>query len=146
MKNRLLLLIITLSALTSCNHKFNAHRAFESGAYNVVDHTAENLFTNNIEGPAFDSKGRLFVVNYQQDGTIGLVQDNGKVSLFATLPGKSIGNSIQFNTAGNMLIADFIGHNVLELNPSTKKVSVYAHDDRFNQPNDICISTKGIVF
>jgi len=146
MTNRLLLTIIILSGLTSCNHKLNAHKAFESSAYKVVDHTAENLFTNNIEGPAFDSKGRLFVVNYQQDGTIGLVQEDGKVSLFSTLPGKSIGNSIQFNAAGNMLIADFIGHNVLELNPSTKKVSVYAHDDRFNQPNDICISTKGIVF
>jgi gluconolactonase len=146
MKSIFLSSILALAVLLSCNRKLSADKTFERSAYVAQDHTAENLFTNNIEGPAFDSKGRLFVVNFQQDGTIGLVQDNGKVSLFTTLPGKSIGNSIQFNAAGNMLIADFAAHNVLELNPATKQASVYAHDSRFNQPNDICISTKGIVF
>jgi len=146
MKNRLLLCLVLASAFSSCHPKLSADKTFERSAYIARDLTAENQFTNNIEGPAFDSKGRLFVVNYQQDGTIGLVAPTGSVSLFVTLPGKSIGNSIQFNAAGNMLIADFAAHNVLELNPSTKQVSVYAHDDRFNQPNDLCISSRGILY
>jgi sugar lactone lactonase YvrE len=28
----------------------------------------------------------------------------------------------------------------------TKAVTVYCHDDRFNQPNDICLNRNGIVF
>lgn len=110
------------------------------------DFTAENLFTNNIEGPAFDSDGKLYVVNYQQDGTIGYVKPDGSVELFITLPEGSIANSIQFDSKGNMLLADFAGHNILKVNMDTKKVSVYVHDDHFNQPNDICINARGQLF
>ena len=39
--------------------------------YVVSDHTAENLFTSGIEGPAFDKKGNLYVVNFGKEGTIG---------------------------------------------------------------------------
>ncbi|MBC7849269.1 MAG: SMP-30/gluconolactonase/LRE family protein [Chitinophagaceae bacterium] len=135
-----------LLVIASCSRKMNPEKEFQRSLFKAYDHTAENIFSRNIEGPAVDNAGRLFVVNYQKDGTIGLVQPNGTVELFVTLPGKSIGNSIQFNAAGNMLVADFAEHNVLEVNSTTKEVSVYCHDDRFNQPNDICISKKGIVF
>ena len=58
--------------------------------FKAEDFTAENLFTNNIEGPAFDENGRLFVVNFQKDGTIGLVKPDGTAELFVELPkGKS---------------------------------------------------------
>jgi gluconolactonase len=140
-------LLFTASVIIcGCSRKLNPEKDFQRSLFKAYDHTAENLFSRNIEGPAVDNSGRLFVVNYQKDGTIGWVKPDGNVELFVTLPGKSIGNSIQFNSAGNMLVADFTGHNVLEVNTSTKEVSVYCHDDRFNQPNDICISKKGIVF
>lgn len=132
--------------VTACSHKMNPEKEFARSLFKAYDHTAENLFSRNIEGPAVDNAGRLFVVNYQKDGTIGMVQPDGKVELFVSLPDKSIGNSIQFNSAGNMLVADFAAHNVLEVNTTTKEVSVYCHDERFNQPNDICISKKGIVY
>lgn len=140
--------IISCLLLTNlaCHWKQTPQQEFNKSLYRATDHTAENLFSRNIEGPAVDKEGRLFVVNYEKDGTIGLVHPDGKVELFATLPGKSIGNSIQFNAKGNMLVADFTGHNILEVNPTTKEVTVYCHDDRFNQPNDICINKKGIVF
>ena len=111
-----------------------------------VDHTAENLFSTNIEGPAFDKKGNLFVVNFQKDGTIGLVKPDGTVELFVTLPEGSTANSIQFDTKGNMFLADFTGHNVLKLDPKTKKNSVHAHSDEFNQPNDLCINKNNHLF
>ena len=114
--------------------------------HQAEDFTAENLFTNNIEGPSFDSQGRLFVVNFQNDGTIGYVKPDGKAELFVTLPKGSTANSIQFDSKGNMLLADFSGHNILKVDMRSRKVSVYVHDDRFNQPNDICINKAGQLF
>lgn len=130
----------------SCNRKLNPQQEFTKSLYKPVDQTAENLFTRNCEGPAVDKAGRLFVVNLEKDGTIGQVHPDGKVEVFVTLPGKSIGNSIQFNSKGNMLVADFTQHNVLEVNVLTKEITTYCHDERFNQPNDLCINKKGIVF
>ena len=114
--------------------------------FKAEDFTAENLFTNNIEGPAFDENGRLFVVNFQKDGTIGLVKADGTAELFIELPKGSTANSIQFDSKGNMLLADFTGHNVLKVNMKSKKVSVLAHNPKFNQPNDICINSRDQVF
>lgn len=114
--------------------------------FKATDHTAENLFTNNIEGPAFDKKGNLYVVNFQQDGTIGLVKPDGTVSLFVTLPQGSTANSIQFDRKGNMYLADFTGHNVLKVERKSRKISVHVHRDDFNQPNDLCINSKDQLF
>lgn len=114
--------------------------------YVTEDFTKENLFTNNIEGPAFDKQGNLYVVNFQHDGTIGLVKPTGEVELFVTLPTGSTANSIQFDSKGFMYLADFSGHNVMRVDMKTKEISVYAHHDAFNQPNDICLNKKDQIF
>jgi gluconolactonase len=114
--------------------------------FQSTDHTKENLFTNNIEGPCFDKSGNLYVVNYQKDGTIGLVDPNGEVSLFLTLPEGSIANSIQFDSKGNMFLADFARHNVLRVDMTTKEVTVHAHSDSLNQPNDLCINRRDQIY
>ena len=114
--------------------------------FQTEDFTAENLFTNNIEGPAFDKNGNLYVVNFQKDGTIGLVKPDGSVELFVTLPEGSTANAIQFDSKGNMYLADFTGHNVLSVDMKTKKIGIYVHNDSFNQPNDLCINKKDQLF
>ena len=114
--------------------------------YQARDFTAENLFTGNIEGPNVDKKGNLYVVNFQKDGTVGVVNKKGKVKLFVTLPEGSTANSIMFDANENLLLADFTGHNILKVNKKTKAVSVYCHNDQFNQPNDLCINKKGQLF
>jgi gluconolactonase len=114
--------------------------------FTSADHTQENLFTTNIEGPAFDKAGNLYVVNFQKDGTIGWVMPSGEVELFITLPAGSTANSIQFDSKGDMYLADFTGHNVLKADPKTKSVTVHAHSDKFNQPNDLCINKKDQLF
>src|SRR5687768_1253913 len=144
--NKLFIAGAAVLMIAGCHRNHNPQKEFSKSLFVAYDHTAENLFTKNCEGPAVDATGRLFVVNFEKDGTIGLVQPDGKVELFLTLPGKSVGNSIQFDAQGHMLVADFVEHNVLEVDPATKAVSVYCHDDRFNQPNDICISKKGNVY
>jgi sugar lactone lactonase YvrE len=68
------------------------------------------------------------------------------VELFVTLPAGSTANSIQFDSKGNMFLADFSGHNVLKVDSKTKDVTVHAHSDDFNQPNDLCINKKDQLF
>jgi len=114
--------------------------------FSAKDLTDENLFTTNCEGPSVDKRGNLYVVNFQKDGTIGLVHPDGKVELFVTLPEGSTGNAIQFDKKGNMLVADFSAHNILKVDTKSKKVSVYSHSEQFSQPNDICINKKGQLF
>jgi sugar lactone lactonase YvrE len=139
-------ILILGTVLVSCTGNNKSQKMFEETLFEAEDLTAENLFSKNIEGPAVDKSGNLFVVNYKEDGTIAKVSPDGKVSLFTTLPAGSIGNSIQFTANGNMLVADFAKHNVLEVDTKTKTVTVYCHDDRFNQPNDICLNKNGVVF
>jgi sugar lactone lactonase YvrE len=117
-----------------------------SQVYEARDITAENIFSENIEGPNVDKYGNLYVVNYLKDGTIGLVKPNGDVELYVTLPEGSIANAIMFDKRGNMLLADWTGHNVLKVDAKTKAISVYVHNDKFNQPNDLCINKKGQLF
>jgi gluconolactonase len=115
--------------------------------YKTKDLTKEKMFSVNIEGPNFDKAGNLYVVNYLHDGTIGKISlKDGSGEVFVSLPDSSTGNGIQFNSKGNMYLPDFKGHNVLEVNPHTKKVSVYVHSDKFHQPNDLCVNSRDQVY
>ena len=113
--------------------------------YVASDLTAENLFSENIEGPDYHD-GILYVVNFEKDGTIGMVDADGNASLFIGLPDGSTANSIQFNSKDEMLLADFTGHNVLKVNMETKDIEVLVHDSLFNQPNDLCINKNDQIF
>jgi gluconolactonase len=119
---------------------------FQSGPFIARDLTAENVFTENIEGPNVDKDNNLYVVNYQKDGTIGKVASDGSVSLFVTLPYESVANAIMWDLNGNMLLADWKGHNVLRVNMKNKRVSVLCHNRSFNQPNDITVNKEGQIF
>ena len=103
-------------------------------------------FTSGIEGPACDRDGNLYAANYIRQGTIGQVTPEGECCVFIELPNGSIGNGIRFDSHGAMLIADYTGHNVLWMDMQTRQVSVYAHEPRMHQPNDIAIGTDGIVY
>jgi sugar lactone lactonase YvrE len=108
--------------------------------------TRENEFTAGIEGPACDAAGNVYAVNYAKQGTVGKVTPGGAGEVWATLPGKSVGNGIVFDKKGMMYVADYVGHNVLRIDPATKAVSVFAHEDRFNQPNDLAIAPNGTLY
>ena len=53
--------------------------------------------------------------------------------LFVELPEKSAGNGIRFDRSGTMFVADYIGHNVLRIDPKTRAITVFAHNDD-NEP------------
>jgi gluconolactonase len=108
--------------------------------------TAEKSFTPGIEGPACDAHGNVFVVNFARQQTIGKVTPDGQAEVFVTLPGKSTGNGIAFDKQGFMYVADYVGHNVLKVDPRTKKIDVFAHEPKMNQPNDLAIAPDGALY
>ena len=110
------------------------------------DFTPENSFTPGIEGPAVNAEGDLFAVNFQKEGTIGKVSPDGKAEVFLTLPPESVGNGIRFDVQGNMFIADYMGHRVYRVPQGSNKPEIWAENAAMNQPNDLAISPKGIIY
>jgi len=108
--------------------------------------TPANSFTGGIEGPACDRDGNIFAVNFKKQQTIGRTTPAGKAELFVTLPNKSTGNGIRFDRKGRMYIADYVEHNVLRIDPTTRKVEVFAHEPKMNQPNDLTIAPNGTLY
>src|SRR3954454_11007365 len=98
--------------------------AAEPELFKAEPFTPEGSFTEGIEGPACDRDGNVYAVNFARQQTIGKVTPDGKGEVFVTLPGKSTGNGIVFDRAGIMYVADYVGHNVLRIDPKTKKITV----------------------
>ena len=108
--------------------------------------TPDDAFTAGIEGPACDAKGNIFAVNFAKQQTIGKITPDGKPEVWVTLPGKSTGNGIVFDTKGTMYVADYVGHNVLRIDPGTRKITVFAHNPKMHQPNDLAIAPDGTLY
>ncbi|WP_425615611.1 SMP-30/gluconolactonase/LRE family protein [Anatilimnocola sp. NA78] len=108
--------------------------------------TKPGEFTAGIEGPACDAAGNIYAVNFAEQGTIGRIAPDGKGEVFVKLDGRSIGNGIRFDAAGQMYVADYVGHNVLRIDPQTKKITVFAHEPKMNQPNDLAMAADGTLF
>nr|WP_245626168.1 SMP-30/gluconolactonase/LRE family protein [Stenotrophomonas humi] len=123
-----------------------AGSACAAPAFVVRDHVGDGVFTTGIEGPATGADGALYVVNIGKDGTIGRVDPNGNAALFVTLPEGSIGNGIRFGTDGAMFVADYPGHNILQIDPATRVISVFAHLPDAHQPNDIALAPNGTLY
>ncbi len=121
--------------------------AAETGLFQSRQLTPSGEYTFNIEGPAVDRAGNLFVVNFQRPGTIGkIVAGDAASELFATLPEGSIGNAIRFDTSGRMFIADYKKHNVFVIDPGTSEPRSYFQSDGFNQPNDLTVAADGTLY
>jgi gluconolactonase len=108
--------------------------------------TQPKEFTPGIEGPQCDGAGNIYAVNFKEEGTIGKVTPKGVGEVFVTLPNKSVGNGIVFDKPGAMYIADYVNHNVLKVNMASKQVSVFAHQDGMNQPNDLAIGPDDVLW
>ena len=124
----------------------NAQVHDSSQLYKSIEFTLPNSFTHGVEGPAADKFGNVYAVNFSREGTIGIISTNGHPGLFIDLPDSSVGNGIRFDSRGKMLIADYTMHNVLKVNMQTKKISVFAHESKMTQPNDIAIDSKNRVY
>jgi sugar lactone lactonase YvrE len=108
--------------------------------------TPEHSFTSGVEGPAADKAGNVYAVSYQRTDTIGRVTPEGKAEVWVTMPSGSLGNGIRFTPGGRMFVADYKGHNILEIEPATRKISVFAHEPKMSQPNDIALGPDGTLW
>ena len=134
-----LLRVLFLSAVfvfSSCEEKLDRSVTF----------TQEWLFTKGIEGPSVDSKGDLYAVNYQNEGTVGVVDAEARVSLFVNLPKGSIANGIRFDAEDNMYLADYTKHRILIIKKGSREIGIFAQDSTMNQPNDLAITANGILY
>ena len=136
-----LLLLIAESCVSSKTNRSKNKDLFISVAF-----TPANSFTHGVEGPAVDQSGNVYAVNFSREGTIGIITSSGEPSVFVELPDSSVGNGIRFDSEGNMLIADYKMHNILKVDMKTKSISVYAHESRMTQPNDLAIDSKDRVY
>jgi sugar lactone lactonase YvrE len=111
-----------------------------------TDLLPEWTFTKGIEGPAVDAEGNLYAVNFEEEGTVGIVYENGEADVFIELPGESVGNGIRIDQKGDMYIADYVGHNVFRVKKGTKEPMVWAHNPEMSQPNDLAIAPNGTIY
>ena len=136
------LIALTAALLTVGCHSL----VLDEKLYLATPLTATNSFTAGIEGPACDRAGNIFAVNFAQQQTIGRTTPAGQSEVFVTLPNDSVGNGIRFDRAGRMYVADYVGHNVLRIDPGTRAVEVLAHEPKMNQPNDLAIAPNGTLY
>ena len=108
--------------------------------------TPEHSFTSGVEGPATDKAGNVYAVSYQRTDTIGRVTPDGKAEIFVSMPEGSLGNGIRFTPAGRMFVADYKGHQILEIDPATRKISTFAKVPTPYQPNDIALAPDGTLW
>ena len=108
--------------------------------------TEAKSFTAEAEGPACDREGNVYAVSFARKPTIGRIRPDGNGEVFLEMPSGSLANGIRFDQKGMMYVADYIGHNILRIDPKTRKLEVFAHDPAMNQPNDIAISSRGTLW
>jgi gluconolactonase len=134
---------LALAALTLCTA---ARAADKDDLFVAKPLTEKNSFTAGIEGPACDAAGNLYLVALKKATDIAKVTPDGKAEVWVELPDKGTGNGIVFDKAGTMFVAEYTGHNVLKIDPKTKKVEVFAHEPKMNQPNDLAIAPDGTLY
>lgn len=110
---------------------------------------AAGTFHGEIEGPAVDATGNIYAVNFggaaeKFKGSIGKITPSGQASHFLQLPKGSVGNGIRIDQQGRFYIADYTGHNIWRYNG--KSLSLYLHQPKMFQPNDLAISNSGVLF
>ncbi len=138
--------LVLAASLLSSGLPVKAAPAVEAPLFVARPLTAENAFTTGIEGPACDARGSIYAVNFERQQTIGKVTADGKAEVFVELPGNSTGNGIVITRDGTLFVADYVGHNILRVDPKSRAVTVFAHDDRMNQPNDLALAPSGDLY
>ncbi len=108
--------------------------------------TQVGVFTSGIEGPACDVDGNVYAVNYERQGTIGRIRPDGSGEIYVELPQGSVGNGIRFGSQREMYVADYVGHNVFEVQLRSRAITIYSHDDNMNQPNDLAMAPGGVLY
>jgi sugar lactone lactonase YvrE len=108
------------------------------------------------EGPALDSQGNLYVVNYRHKGTIGRITPDGTASILCDLNEAAPiedrfaqANGLKVDLEGRLIAADAGGGRVLRVSPDGRQVEVLADrcdGVRFNSINDVALDRAGNIY
>ena len=140
---------IALLAALLCSAVLGAADALGAAARLFMSERVTPLgeYTSEIEGPAVDAAGNLYVVNLHRAGTIGVLAPGAAASrLFAVLPQGSVGSGIRFDRKGRMYVADYRRHNIFAFDPGSATPKLYFHSAEFSQPNDLAMAHDGTLF
>jgi len=99
------------------------------------------------EGPAFDRRGYLYVVNHQSPtGRISRIAPDGSVSTFVETGGKPNGSA--FHENGDLYVADAGTRSILRVTPSGEIFTVVDsfEGERLNAPNDLVFDSHGNLY
>lgn len=124
----------------------SAQNLSERPLYESSVFTPKGSFTHGVEGPSVDKFGNVYAVNFEKQGTIGKVTPEGTAEIFITLPDSSVANGSRFDRKGNLLLADYVRHNIFRVNMRSKKLSTVVHAPQMTQPNDIAIDNRGRIY
>ncbi len=96
------------------------------------------------EGPAFDRKGNLFVVNIQT-ADISKISTDGKVEKFVNTGGHP--NGAKSHTNGNLYVADR-EKGIIAISPDgvIRTIIDNYQGKKFNGPNDLMFDSKGNLY
>ena len=123
---------------------------FPNAPYRAWDVVEDGVFTAGVEGPAVGPDGALYAVGFARDGTIGRVvigaDGRGDATLHVELPEGSIGNGIRFDDHGAMYVADYMGHQLLQVSPDGLRTRSFASMPGAHQPNDIARAPNGTFY
>jgi gluconolactonase len=133
-------IVIGMVGCAAITRQQTSQKLFQSSAFTPVKSFI------SPEGPVVDKAGILYAVNFARKGTVGRIMPSGEGEVFVQLPSRSIGNGIRFNSSGEMFIADYVNHNILKLDIESKAISVFAHEPKMTQPNDIAIDSKDRLY
>jgi gluconolactonase len=110
------------------------------------------------EGPAFDSKGTLYFVNYKGNGNIGRRTVAGAVEVWLRLPDAPSGADgkarrafpfgLKADRQDRLVAADYGGRRLLRIGKD-RRVETLADSFEgrpFNNPNDVCLDRAGNIY
>lgn len=108
------------------------------------------------EGPALDSAGNLYVVNYRHKGTIGRITHDGKASIWCDLnelvpiEGRQAqANGLKVDGEERLIVADAGCGRVLRISADGKQVEILAdrcEGARFVSINDVALDEEGSIY
>jgi gluconolactonase len=137
---------IVTPAEVSAVRKMLAAQSADTVLFKSSVFTPVNSFTIGVKAPVVDRDGNVYAANFDHNGTIAKMTPDGKPSIFIELPKGSIGDGARFDSHGNMLIADYIRHNIIKVDMATKQQHIFAHEEKMSQPNDMALDDKDRIF
>lgn len=154
LRNVWLIAMLCLAASMGLGQEDVPHRDLPA-----ADAVKPELFATGFafaEGPAFDSAGNLFVVNYRTKGTIGRITPDGEASIWCDLTVTAPledrmpqANGLKVDHLQRLIAADSGGGRLLRVSADGKEVEVLAdrcEGMRFNSINDVALDARGNIF